>query len=216
MNYEPFHFHTERRLVELTGRTARTLAELRAAVGEISGACIFYHTHHLFLSHHFETPLVYNDFADWTGEALQEGALSEKLAAIDLMSFTSIRDLREAIMATIDEHLASSRGRPRECPPGDEFYFCKSKSFIMATGVVALDVADFFRKLAGVTNLSLYFHFLEARLRLERRTNDFSHWMRGRGETALADDIDSLDPYIVTLDELKQQILESGRAHGFA
>lgn len=216
MNHvEPFRFCTERRLVQLTGQTARTLPELLAVLREISGSCVFYHTHHQFLSHHFEKPMVYNDFAEWVSEALQEDALGERLAAIDLMAFTSIRQLREAIVTTIASFLQSSGGRIRECPPGDEFHFCKSKSFIMPTGILAGDVADFFRKLPGITNISLYFHFLEARLRLERQTNDFSNWLRSRGETELADSVDRLDPYIVTLNELKDQIAELGHSHGF-
>lgn len=215
MNHtEPFHFYTERRLVELTGRTARTLPELLSVLRDISGSCVFYHTHHLFLSHHFEKPVVYSDFADWTSEALQEDALAERLGAIDLMAFTSIRQLRDAIIALIEEHLNSASGRARECPPGDEFHFCKSKSFILPTGIVAHDVPEFFAKLPGITNVSLYFHFLEARLRLERQTNDFSQWLRGRGEGNLADAIDRLDPYIVTLDELKNQIVALERNHG--
>ena len=50
---DPFHFYTERRLVRLTGRRARTLAELIGHVEGVSGSSIFYHTHHLYLSHHF-------------------------------------------------------------------------------------------------------------------------------------------------------------------
>ncbi len=210
----PFHFCTERRLVQLTGQAARTLPELLAVLRTITGASIFYHTHHLFLSHHFETPLVYNDFSDWVSEALQEEALAEQLGAVDLLAFTSIRELRNMFIALIDAHLSVSGGRVRECPPGDEFHFCKSKSFVMSTGLVANDVPEFFEKLSTITNVSLYFHFLEARLRLERRTNDFSEWLRGRGELALADSIDCLDPYVVTLDELKQQIVELGGRHG--
>jgi hypothetical protein len=198
----------------LTGQTARTLPELLTARHDISGSCIFYHTHHLFLSHHFEKPVVYNDFANWVSEALQEDSLAERLAAIDLLTFTSIRQLRDAIVSMIDVHLKSNGGRVRECPPGDEFHFCKSKSFIMPTGIVAMDVPDFFVKLQGITNVSLYFHFLEARLRLERRTNDFSQWLQWRGEVELADEVDRLDPYVVTLDELKVQIVELGQNHG--
>jgi len=48
--------------------------------------------------------------------------------------------------------------------------------------------------------VSLYVHFLEAPVRLERRTNDFSQWLQWRGEVALADEVDRLDPYVVTLD----------------
>jgi hypothetical protein len=213
-HHEAFHFYTERRLVQLTGRSARTIPELLGILREVSGSSVFYHTHHAFLSHHFEKPVVYNDFAEWVGQALQEEALAERLAAIDLLAFTTIRQLREAIAALMEAHVASGEARPRECPPGNGFHFCKSKSFIMPTGIVAGDPAEFFREVKGITNVSLYFHFLEARLRLEHTTNDFSHWLRGRGEGAIADDIDRLDPYVVTLDELKEQITEVGRRHG--
>lgn len=212
---EPFRFHTERRLVQLTSLRARNLPELLTHLRTVSGSVIFYHTHHLFLSHHFEKPVVYNDFANWVSEALLEEALAERLAAIDLMAFTTIRELREAIIARVEEHLQTDGDRPRECPAGDEFHFCQSKSFILPTGVVASDAADFFRQLGHVTNASLYFHFLEARLRLEHKTNDFSRWLQDCGEQELADAIDRLDPYVVTLDELRTQIIELGRNHGY-
>ena len=77
---DPFYFYTERRLVRLTGRRARTLAELMGHVEEVSGSSIFYHTHHLYLSHHFLKPVFYNDFANWAMDALQERELGEKLA----------------------------------------------------------------------------------------------------------------------------------------
>jgi hypothetical protein len=206
----PFLFYTERRLVLLTGRRARTLAELAGHLREVTGSSVFYHTHHHYLSHHFQRPRFYNDFATWALHALQETALAERLAVIDLLAFTAIRPLREAIAAAIDT-CVQERGRDeRRCPPGDEFHFCESQSFVMPTGIVADGVADFFRKLPKISNVSLFFHFFEARLRLGRPTNDFSSWLAGCGEPRLARAIDSLDPYITTLDELKQQIIRLG------
>jgi hypothetical protein len=210
---QPFIFYTERRLVALTGIKAKNLPELLAGLREVSGAAIFYHTHHQYLSHHFEKPVFYNDFARWISEALQEQRLAEQLAAIDLLTFTTIRQLREAIVAAIATYLKENDGRSRECPPGDEFHFCKSNSFIMSTGIVAQDVPDFFSKLPHVSNVSLYFHFFEARLRLERPTNDFSRWLADSGEEKLAQAIDKLDPYIMTLDELKDQIMQLGEKY---
>lgn len=207
----PFIFYTERRLVALTGVKAKNLPELLHGLRQVSGSAIFYHTHHQYLSHHFEKPVFYNDFAQWIAEALQEQRLAEQLAAIDLLTFTTIRQLREAIMAMIESYLGENGGRSRECPPGDEFHFCKSRSFIMPTGLVASNVPDFFAKLPHVTNVSLYFHFFEARLRLERSTNDFSQWLTGRGEKALAQTIDRFDPYLMTLDELKEEIIKLGK-----
>ncbi|MCI0695163.1 DUF5752 family protein [candidate division KSB1 bacterium] len=209
----PFVFYTERRLVSLTGLKVRNLSELLSALREVSGAAIFYHTHHQYLSHHFEKPMFYNDFALWVSHALQEERLAEKLAAIDLLTFTTVRQLREAIITTIASYLSENNGRSRECPPGDEFHFCKSMSFVMPTGIMAHDVPDFFAKLPHITNVSLYFHFFEARLRLERPTNDFSRWLADGNQDKLARAIEKLDPYIMTLDELKSEIIKLGKQY---
>jgi hypothetical protein len=215
MNHtEGFVFQTERRLVALSGLRASNLDGLLLGLREVPGSSIFYHTHHMYLSHHFETPGFSNDFALWTSEALQEERLGEQLSAIDLLSFTSIRDLREAIISTIEKGVQESGHRQRECPPNDEFHFCRSKSFIMPTGIVAANPEEFFRVLPGVSNVSLFFHFFEARLRLERPTNDFSQWLEWRGETGIAKAINALDPYSVTLDELKLKMIRLGEGLG--
>jgi hypothetical protein len=212
MNHtEPFVFNTERRIVLLTGLRARNLEQLLACLREVPGSSIFYHTHHMYLSHHFETPVFSSDFALWVSEALQKEVLAEKLAAVDLLSFTSIRQLREAIIATIERSAGENGGMLRECPPGDEFHFCRSKSFMMRTGLVAHDPKEFFEVLPGVSNASLFYHFFEARLRLGRLSNDFSQWLEWRGEPGLAAAIDKMDPYAVTLDELRDDIVKLGR-----
>lgn len=190
----------------LTGRKARNLEELLSHLYQVSGSSVFYHTHYLYLIHHFEKPRFYNEFANWVSHALQEERLAERLAAIDLLAITSIRELREAIISTVQKHMDSA-GR-RDCPPGDEFHFCEAKSFIMPTGMVAHNVPEFFEEISRVSNSCLHFHFFEARLRLERPTNDFSKWLNDLGEAKLASAIDKLDPYAVTLDELKEQIMQ--------
>jgi hypothetical protein len=209
---DPFNFYTERRLVRLTGRRARTLAELIGHVEAVSGSSIFYHTHHLYLSHHFLTPVFFNDFANWAMDALQERELGEKLAAIDLLEFQAIRPMRNALLDTMTQAANARRGRTRACPPGDEFHFCESQSFIVPTGLVARSVPELFQLMPRVSNISLYFHFFEARLRLDRKTNDFSYWLERHGARDLADAIDRLDPYIMTLDELRSRIVDIGTA----
>lgn len=205
-----FEFNTERRLIVLTGIVAQNLDELLAGLESVGGSSIFYHTHQQYLAHHFEKPLFYNDFALWISEALQLDALAEQLAAIDLLSFTSIRGLREEIIARVRKHLAENPDGDRKSPPGDEFHFARSKSFVLPIGNVARDPADFFAKLPRVTNESLFYHFFEARLRLGSTTNDFSRWLADRGETDLAGEIDALDPYLRSLDELKADIIDIG------
>src|SRR6266446_2175858 len=205
---DPFIFSTEWGLVSLTGRKARHLEEMLRHLKEVTGSSIFYHTHRQYLAHHFEKPAFHNDFAIWVSQALLEERLAEKLASIDLLAFTSIRQLREAIIETVEDFVRETRGRSRECPPGQEFHFCESQSFIMPTGIVATTVPEFFEALPLVTNVSIYFHFFEARLRLEHPANDFSQWLLHHGEENLAKEIEAINPYVMTLDELKSHIMK--------
>jgi hypothetical protein len=209
----PFIFRTERRLVRLTGRKARGLSDFLLCLREVSGASIFYHTHHVYLSHHFERPLFYNDFATWVSQSLLEQALAEKLAVVDLLEFTTIRQLRERIIETIESHLASSDGGDRQAPRGEEFHFCESQSFRMPTGITAANPREFFENLPHVTTISLFYHFFEARLRLGRATNDFSVWFADIGEDRLARRIDALNPYRMTLEQLRTKIVRMGKSN---
>ena len=81
----------------------------------------------------------------------------------------------------------------------------------MRTGIVANNVDEFFDEISRISNSCLHFHFFEARLRLERPTNDFSQWLNNLGETRLATAIDRLNPYEMTLDDLKQSITKLWR-----
>src|ERR1700692_1411379 len=156
----PFRFYTELRLVQLTGRKARTIRQLLGHLQKVPGSSIFYHTHQRLLEHHFETPTGPNDFGLWVADALQEDALGERLAFIDLRDYSSVRDLRSAIIAIIENQIVrDGKIRLRHSPPGEEFHFCRSKSFVMSTGQVAQSVEEFFRVLPSISNPSLYFHF---------------------------------------------------------
>ena len=205
-----FIFDTELRLVVLTGIKVCSLKELRAELPRVPGSSIFFHTHQEYLAHDFQRSAHYNDFARWVSQALREEALAEKLAAIDLLAFTTIRELRDAVIETVDKYL-SKLGRPSyECRQEEAFHFCRSRSFVLPTGIVADEVDDFFRKVAAISHASLYFHFFEARLRLGRRTSDFSRWLTDRGRADLASAIDALNPYVRSLDELRRDIVPLG------
>ena len=209
-NEKSFIFDTELRLVVLTGIKASSLKELRAALAEVPGSSIFFHTHQEYLAHDFQRSAHSNDFARWVSQALREEALAEKLGAIDLLAFTTIRELRDAVIETVDAYLDELDDPGYECRPEEAFHFCRSRSFVLPTGIVAEDVDDFFRKLASISHASLYFHFFEARLRLGRLTSDFSRWLTDRGRADLAAAIDALNPYVRTLDELRRDIVRLG------
>lgn len=210
---DPFVFCTEVRLVVLTGRKASNAEQLLEHLTEVSGASVFYHTHYLYLVHHYEKPRSYNDFANWVSQALQEQRLAERLAAIDLLGM-KLREMRESLVAVLHRHVQDDGYRQRYCPSGDEFHFCEAKSFVMTTGLVAANVQEFLQALSLVSPACLHFHFFEARLRnADHPTNDFSQWLRSRGEDRLANRIDRLNPYTMTLRELQQEIIRLGRSH---
>lgn len=215
----PFVFCTERRLIRLTGRRARTLQELLTHLREVGGASIFYHTHHQYLTHHFQRPIFYNDFALWAASSLLEGPLAERLAAIDMLELNTVRDLREATISVIESHIAGSRRRGRSSPRDRAFHFCQSQSFVMPTGRVAGDIREFAENLPCLTTTSIFYHFFEAHLRLGKRSNDFSEWLATAGHAALARKIGALNPYVLTLEQLKLRIMRMtnihlGEAHG--
>jgi len=213
---EPFVFRTQQQLVVLTGRRARNLEELLEHVRNAPGASIFYHTHYLYLTQHFVTPKFYNEFAGWVSQALLERRLAERIGAIDLLSVSSLRELRDRIAGEIEVYLQETQGKLRDAPAGEEFQFCEAKSFVFPNGLVAHDVPEFFRCLPLISNACLHFHIFESRLRLEKPTNDFSFWLTDNGEKKLAAAIDNLNPYVVSLDELKAQIYKIGRRYARA
>ncbi len=102
---EPFVFYTRLHLSELTGLRASTLGQLLELIKEVNGSCIYHHTHRFLQQHQHLSPEPPNDFAYWVTEVLGEDELGERLASIDVIQFTTIRSLREKIVATIEKYL---------------------------------------------------------------------------------------------------------------
>ena len=206
----PFQFYTRLNLSELTGLKATNLPELLRIIEAVPGACIYHHTHRFLQQHQYLSPEPPNDFAFWVTESLGDDELGEKLASIDTIQFGTIRDLRNKIIATITGHLSASPSAARRfAREGDEFHFIKSTSFVLPTAYIARNLRDFAAILKKVTIDSIYFHMFEARLRLERGTNDFSVWLdTSLGETELARIIARLDPYTQTLDDLRKTLIQ--------
>lgn len=206
---EPFKFYTSLHLSELTGLRATTLVQLLALIKEVPGSCIYHHTHRFLQQHQYLSPEPPNDFAYWVTDILGEDELGERLASIDTMQYSTIRSLRERIAQTIEEYLNdSSFAKLKFARSGEESYFIKSVSFILPTDYIAYDLKEFVEILKKITIDSIYFHIFEARLRLEKSTNDFSFWIENSlGDKKLADNISSFDPYTSTLEDLRKNII---------
>jgi hypothetical protein len=169
---------------------------------------VYYHTHSFVEEYQFLIPEPTNDFALWVQDALGYDILAERLASIDTFEFPTVGALRQMIIGVIRDFLAQTSNE-REAAPGDEFHFIKSISVVLPTPYVAHNLREFVGILRRISIGSLYFHIFEARLRLQRGTNDFSLWLEDSlGEKELAEQITRLDPYNYTMENLREIIIQ--------
>jgi hypothetical protein len=118
--------------------------------------------------------------------------------------------LREKIASIIEDYLNNNPlSKLKFARFGEEFHFIKSVSFILPTTYIAYDLNEFVEVLKKITIDSIYFHIFEARLRLEKPTNDFAFWIENSlGDKKIADKISSFDPYTSTLEDLRNNIIQ--------
>ena len=207
---EPFRFYTRLHLSELTGLRASTLGQLSDMIKQVSGSCIYHHTHRFLQQHQYLSPEPPNDFAYWVSKVLGEDELGERLASIDTVQFSTIRRLRDKIVATIEDYLKNNlSAKLKFAGKGEEFHFIKSVSFVLPTNYIAYNLREFTDIVKNITIDSIYFHIFESRLRLEKKTNDFSNWIETSiGDKELSDRISRLDPYTHTLEDLRKTIIK--------
>ncbi|MBP8626155.1 MAG: mechanosensitive ion channel family protein [Syntrophorhabdales bacterium] len=212
---QPFRFSARLHLKELTGLKAINIQELVTILKKVDNSVIYYHTHNFIEEFQYLTPQPPNDFALWVNDALGDQVLGEKLANIDTFEFSTIGALRERIVEVIEEEIAKRQEHGiKDAPPGREFHFIKSLSAVIPTSYVAHDLREFIDILRVVSLGTLYYHILEARLRLHKGVNDFSIWIDDcLGEKALADEIAILDPYTYTLEGLRSMIINLAEKH---
>jgi hypothetical protein len=130
---DSFQFCSSAKLVELTGRRARTVPELAEGIRALDDAVLFHHTHHYVfptdhrattlaefadhlervslqsIYHHvFEArlrlPRATNDFAWWFRDSLGEKELAESVEHLDPYVFT-LEDLRARILQLVKRRL---------------------------------------------------------------------------------------------------------------
>jgi hypothetical protein len=212
-----FQFYQVCRLTELTGERATTIRELRAGIARVPAACIFYHTHHAFLRAHRIGPDYTNDFARWVTEAVQAFRLGERLGGVDVLEYRDLEELRKVFLDILDEDIAAHGAQVREAPPTEPFYFVRARTILYPLDARARNLAELAEGIATIPVDSLFYHFFEARLGRGGRTNDFSHWLETElGEPALAMAVERIDPYVLSLEELRGRTLgalaHSGKA----
>ena len=204
---KPFVFCECTNLIQPTGKRAENARQLLSLIGKVEPGVIYHHTHQFFLKASVEVPEYPNDFAVWAADVLEERALAEKFASLDLYAFTNVEEIRKGLVSTLKTYLAENP-EPRAARPGDEFFFNDTVTLVLPVDPPVKTIGEFIRTLQFVGTSSIYFHFFESRMRMERPTDDFSGWIEGSlGLKKLAQRIRALDPYHYSLEGLRQEIL---------
>jgi Family of unknown function (DUF5752) len=201
---EVFVFRQSVSILKSTGEKAATLRELRGKISKISEESIYHHTYQYFQKGHVREYT--NDFAHWSGESLEERALSERLSNIDPYTYPDIDGLRRAILSVIDDHLEKFP-EPREAMQKDEFHFTQTVTLVFPAGTRARNLAELLMAIKYVDSGSIYYHFYEARKRLGATMDDFTAWLEGTlDKKALASRIRAIDPFMHSIEGIREHI----------
>ena len=204
----PFYFNSASHLLRIGREKATTLAELLEAIRTCPESSIFQHTFQTLAEHHFISGGFSNDFSHWAFASCNEVELAERLAAIDVREFTSIATLRERLIHIIETYLQKNpRAATRTAM--EPFYPMASDLVVVPTPYVARNLEEFADGLRKVSIHAIYYHFIDARLRLKLNSNDFSVWLEKELDLPqAADKVNRIDIYTSTLEDVRRGILK--------
>jgi hypothetical protein len=194
-------------LREFLGLRAENERQLADLIDEVPLDSIYYHTHAFFLRHKFVAGAYPNDFATWAAVQVRDRILGERLAMVDPSNFANLQALREELMSVIDDHLRGLQIVPGVIL-GEPFEFIQSRIVEVPTGIAVRTLQEFRDALLSVDVSAVYFHLVEARLRLGRGQNDFAAWLEyGLGLPDLAARLRAVDPYAGSLERARNRII---------
>lgn len=204
----PFYFNSASHLLRIGREKATTLMELLEAIRTCPESSIFQHTFQTLAEHHFISGGFSNDFSHWAFASCNEVELAERLAAVDVREFTSIAALRERLIHIIETHLQKN---PRAATRAamEPFYLMASDLVVIPTPYLARNLEEFADCLRKVSIHAIYYHFIDARLRLKLNTNDFSVWLEKELDLSqAAEKVNRIDIYTSTLEGVRRGILK--------
>ncbi|MBI4442558.1 MAG: hypothetical protein HY649_04190 [Acidobacteria bacterium] len=205
----PFCFVAASYLIRIRAERARTLREMAQHLRAVSNESIFYHTFQSLESHHYT--IYSNDFAQWTMSSCNQPALAEKLGAVDVRDFITIDDIRRTLIQILETCLEKSP-HAADQPVFEPFYFCEAVEFVVPLETCAHNLDELAGGIRRMSLQTLHHHFINARLRTKLGADDFSNWIEDSlGLPALAKQLDRIDFYTNTLEQIREEILETLR-----
>lgn len=197
-----------------TGRRAFTLTELRNHIRDVSIDCIYHHFWGGLLGVSFEESEFNNDFAIWCRKHLHEPALGEQLSVIDPVEHKDLEDLRLEVLDVIDSRLDESDASHflRAARPFD---FLRSLLVIFDTGKKVIQPEELPSVLPELATGSIFYHFIDARRRLEDGSDDFRFWLSGfgKGYDSLCRQLGGIDPFFSSLSQVQEELIQVCKQH---
>jgi hypothetical protein len=205
---QPFQFFTASYLTQVENQRAMNIGELLDGLEKASDKAIFYHTFQSLGRYHFLTEGFSNDFAQWVLSGLNRPALAESLAGVDVRDYVSIPELRADLRRIVSEY-AQTHPVEVQQQAFEPFYFSRAVEVTVPLAWDARTLGGFRAGLERLGHSSFYHHFIASRLRLQLRTNDFSHWFSSAlGMDTLAERANRIDIYTNTLDTAKRELID--------
>lgn len=198
-------------LVRMSGLPpAINLRELGRRIAACSESVLVHHFFETLIRPTFDNPDYRNDFAVWAKLYLGDRVLAERLGIIDPYAMGTIEELRSLVLELIEDRM-SEVSDTHSVSRGDEFFFCEATTVIFDTGERVTHPRELAAAVRGMTNGSVYYHFLEARRRLAGKQDDFSVWLQEEPEKnrKLIDALRSIDFYFHSLADLRREIVQA-------
>ncbi|MGK5594885.1 MAG: DUF5752 family protein [Parachlamydiaceae bacterium] len=191
-----------------TGERAASLAELRDKIQTINLDSIYYHFWSRRLSSQFTHPEFPNDFSLWAHIYLHDEILAERLSILDPTDYESLEDLRAELVEIIEQRL--EEGPAVSWVQKDPFNFIRSCLIIFETPLKINSPFELADRITKMSPSNIFYHFIDARSRTPQKKDDFSTWLRHFGEEyyPLADKIESIDPYFLSLVDISNQLVK--------
>ena len=190
-----------------TGIHAFTFREMIESLRVVHPGSIQHHFWGRLLRPVIDEPEYSNDFAAWTGRELGDKVLAERLSVIYPTDYTDVEEFRHGIIDIIenrlDEDLISHAATARQA-----FHFLRSQLVVFDTGTRIGDPSELADAVKGMSEGSIFYHFIEARRRTGKRCDDFSAWLESKAGDyhQLCADLTAIDPYFSSLSQIRDRL----------
>lgn len=189
-----------------TGMRAQSLPDLREGLLGVPADSVYHHFWGGLLRARFDDPEFSNDFAVWVRHALHDLPLAERLAVIDPADFIDAEALRQEVLEVVEQRLDEIEA-PAWAPRDRQFHFLRGQLVVFDTGRRIHDPRELVDLLPQLSPGSVFYHLIDARRREPQGQDDFRAWLAALedGYEGLIARLEQIDPYFVSLPELRAQ-----------